>query len=65
MTSVNVVQVVEKSVAINNSSSLDSTSLDDQLSSRYLTPGFKPFSIVLLIYVKKKTLDVFKLFGTV
>ena len=40
-------QVVETSVA-NNSTSQDSNHPDDLFQSRYLTPGFKPFSYLLL-----------------
>ena len=36
-------QVVETSVT-NNSPSQDSNHLDDLFQSRYVTPGFKPFS---------------------
>ena len=43
-------QVVETSVT-NNSPSQDSYHPDDLFQSRYATPGFKPFSY-LIIFVK-------------
>ena len=41
-------QVVETSVA-NNSPSQDSNHPDDLFQSRYVTPGFKPFSYLVFI----------------
>ena len=64
MTSI-FVQVVETSVATNNLKSSSQDSPDDQLSSRYVAPRYKPFSVVLFIYVKKRSVDLFKLSCTV
>ena len=41
-------QVVETSVA-NNSPSQDSNHPDDHFQPRYVTPGFKPFSYLIII----------------
>ena len=48
-------QVAKKSVATNNSSSRDFNIPDYQLSSRFVTRGFKPL-IVLLFYLKKRSI---------
>ena len=42
-------QVVETSVN-NNSPSQDSSHPDDLFQSRYVTPGFKPFSYVNIMF---------------
>ena len=41
-------QIVEMSVT-NNSPSQDSNHLDDLFQSRYVTPGFKPFSYLKIL----------------
>ena len=55
-------QVVETSVN-NNSPSQDSNHPDDLFQSRYVTPGFKPFSYfyqLLIVAIKEfKTLEYF------
>ena len=38
-------------VVANNSPSQDSNHPDDHFQSRYLTPGFKPFSYFLIIKI--------------
>ena len=49
-------QVVETSVN-NNSPSQDSSHPDDLFQSRYVTPGFKPFSYILtMVELSKMTL---------
>ena len=46
-------QVVETSVA-NNSPSQDSSHPDDHFQSRYVTPGFKPFSYKQILHGAKR-----------
>ena len=46
-------QVVETSVIKTNSPSQDSSHPDDLFQSRYVTPGFKPFSYEYFLSMKK------------
>ena len=48
-------EVVERSVA-NNSPSKDSNLQDDLFQSRYVTPGFKPFSYLIIMLATTKTI---------